>query len=100
MEVVGDSLRSMGPFPVCWEGELGGLKGLRQKGWSIVNLLVLLWEAKTRNTLVKTLAQGDNQIICNSYKLPETKAEVELQATIEEVMTNNTVIIKAVSRGT
>lgn len=84
----------------CWEGQLGGLEGLRQKGWSIVNLLVLLREAKTRNTLVKTLAQGDNQVICNSHKLPETNNEEDLKSRIEEIITINTVIMDAVTLGT
>lgn len=26
---------------VPWEGQDGGLEGLRQKGWSVVNLLVI-----------------------------------------------------------
>nr|WAK77186.1 MAG: RNA-dependent RNA polymerase [Rhabdoviridae sp.] len=100
MKVSGDSLISTGTFPACWEGQLGGLEGLRQKGWSIVNLLVLLREAKTRNTLVKTLAQGDNQVICNSYKLPTSETEEELKSRIQEVMANNTAIMTAVSTGT
>lgn len=35
---------------VCWQGQLGGFEGLRQKGWSVLNYLVLRREALTRNT--------------------------------------------------
>lgn len=50
--------------PVCWNGQLGGLEGLRQKGWSITNLLVIRREGKVENTRISILAQGDNQVIC------------------------------------
>lgn len=65
-----------------------------------MNLLVLLRGAKTRNTLIKTLEHGDNQVICNSYKLPSTRSQVELQKRISEVMANNDAIMKAVLLGT
>lgn len=50
-------------FKVCWEGQDGGPKGLRQKGWSIVSLLVIAREARLRSTRVKVLAKGYNQVI-------------------------------------
>lgn len=78
MEVHGDTLVNRGNFPVCWDGQLGGLECLRQKGWSVVNLLVLMREAKTRNTLVCTFDQGDNQVVCNSYKISEYTSQEEL----------------------
>lgn len=43
---------------VCWEGQAGGLEGLRQKGWSVVNYLGIERQAKIRNTHIKCLAQG------------------------------------------
>ena len=49
---------------VVWEGQDGGTDGLRQKGWSIVYPLVIERESKIRNTKVKVLAQGDNQVTC------------------------------------
>lgn len=100
IEAKGDKLENRGHFPVSWNGQLGGLEGLRQKGWSVVYLLALLREAKTRNTLVRTLAQGDNQVVCNSYKIPDTTRQHELQQQIDEVMTNNKVITDAVAKGT
>lgn len=59
-----------------------------------------LKRGKTRNTVVCTLAQGDNQVVCNSYKIPEYTSQEELQQKIGEVMTNNTILMDAVSKGT
>lgn len=53
---------------VCWRGQKRGLEGLRQKGWSIVNLLIIRREGKVKNTKISILAQGDNQVICTNCR--------------------------------
>lgn len=54
---------------VCWNGQKGGLEGLRQKGWSLISLLMIEEIASQEtNTDVRVLAQGDNQVICLTYK--------------------------------
>lgn len=73
---------------------------MRQKGWSVVNLLVIEREAKVRNTLVKTLGQGDNQVICTHYKIDQSRSQSELQKHIDEATQNNEAIMKAVMCGT
>lgn len=51
MVVIAGELRNKYPDKVvCWMGQAGGFEGLRQKGWSIVNYLILRREALTRNT--------------------------------------------------
>lgn len=40
------------------------LEGLRQKGWSMLNLLNIEREAKVETPVVKILAHWDNQAIC------------------------------------
>nr|QPP12221.1 polymerase [Vesicular stomatitis virus] len=85
---------------VCWNGQKGGLEGLRQKGWSIVNLLVIQREAKIRNTAVKVLAQGDNQVICTQYKTKKTRSELELRAVLHQMAGNNNKIMEEIKRGT
>ncbi|EJY57425.1 AAEL017355-PA [Aedes aegypti] len=62
---------------VCWKGQPGGLEGLRQKGWSVVNYLGIERQAKIRNTQVRCLAQGDNQIICTLYKTRASRTREE-----------------------
>ncbi|OAF67982.1 hypothetical protein A3Q56_04282 [Intoshia linei] len=56
-----------GKFASC-NGQLIGLEGLRQKEWSVVSLLMIEYETSNRNVSTKILAQGNNQIICLTYK--------------------------------
>lgn len=88
------------PGPVCWNGQAGGLEGLRQKGWSIVNLLVIMREGKVRNTLIRTLAQGDNQVICTRYKIPSCPTSEELREHLTDAYNNNNYIMRAIEEGT
>lgn len=42
MKVVNNTVENRDPTKiVCWNGQAGGLVGLRQKGWSVLNLLVI-----------------------------------------------------------
>lgn len=101
MQVKDRTLICKGEEVVCWNGQAGGLEGLRQKGWSLVSLLVLEREGKIRNSLVKVLAQGDNQVVCVSYSLPTFTSEREgLQEELEHVYRNNIEIVKAIVKGT
>lgn len=57
-------------WTVAWLGQWGGLEGLRQKGWSLTNVLVIMMEAeRTTTAKVKILAQGDNQVICVTFSV-------------------------------
>lgn len=85
---------------VCWNGQAGGLEGLRQKGWSITSLLVLQREGNSVNTRVKVLAQGDNQVICTQYKLRPPRNNDQLISNINDVCHNNSVLFDRISRGT
>nr|AMJ52373.1 large protein [Riverside virus 1] len=85
---------------VCWNGQAGGLEGLRQKGWSVLNLLVIERESRIRNTLVQTLAQGDNQVICTQYAINPSKEDGTLRSNIEAAVQNNDVIINAIRKAT
>jgi Mononegavirales RNA dependent RNA polymerase len=85
---------------VCWQGQKGGLEGLRQKGWSILNLLIIQRESKIRNTRVKVLAQVDNQVICTQYKVQKWRTEGELRENLKNVLTNNSMIMESIENGT
>nr|AJG39213.1 RNA-dependent RNA polymerase [Wuhan Louse Fly Virus 11] len=100
MGVAGDSLYNAREELVCWEGQSGGLEGLRQKGWSILNLLVIQREARIRNTTVKVLAQGDNQVICTQYRTKKARSEEELKSALKQIVNNNQQIMDAIVRGT
>nr|WAK77216.1 MAG: RNA-dependent RNA polymerase [Rhabdoviridae sp.] len=100
MKVVDGRVESKPGYRVAWEGQDGGLEGLRQKGWSVLNLLVILREASVRNTQVQTLAQGDNQVICTQYKLPGGLLDSHLDAELNHVFANNAAIMNAIHTGT
>ncbi|UCR92531.1 MAG: L protein [Apis rhabdovirus 3] len=85
---------------VCWYGQAGGLEGLRQKGWCILNLLVIRREGRHRTTKIKCLAQGDNQVICTQYKLEKTRNTEEIKANLAKVVENNRIILSKVEEGT
>ncbi|KAL4704145.1 hypothetical protein ACJJTC_012961 [Scirpophaga incertulas] len=84
----------------CWDGQRGGLEGLRQKGWNVVNLLVIRRESFNRNTKVTLLAQGDNQVICTKFKLQKNKDEVERKEAIVGIVRENQNIMTAIELGT
>ncbi|AJR28310.1 polymerase [Aruac virus] len=96
----GRSLRNVGSGRYTWNGQAGGLEGLRQKGWSILNYLVIEREAKLRNTMVKVLAQGDNQTITTTYKIRPTRTQDELLSAINDICKNNQAILDAIILGT
>nr|QYW06855.1 MAG: polymerase [Bole Tick Virus 2] len=100
MQVVDGKVSSIGDAMVAWEGQEGGLEGLRQKGWSVLNLLVILREALIRNTQVLTLAQGDNQVICTQYKVPDGLKDVDLDEELLHISQNNLAIMNAIHAGT
>lgn len=85
---------------VCWNGQEGGLEGLRQKGWSVLNLLLIERESQVRNTSIKILAQGDNQVICTNYKLNLHRGEEELNERLQEIVQNNNVIMSNIRSAT
>ncbi|WGC86349.1 MAG: RNA polymerase [Bat tupavirus BS2] len=100
MRVDGISLSNKTNCVVCWNGQAGGLEGLRQKGWSILNLLLILRIGKLRNTEIKILAQGDNQVLNMHYQLPTGRSDLELLECINEVVRNNNYIMLEVDNWT
>ncbi|AJR28270.1 polymerase [Garba virus] len=88
-----------GQIRACWEGQAGGLEGLRQKGWSLLNIILLERIARKRNTKIKLLAQGDNQVVCTSFKLTNTREET-LQKHLNEVTEQNSKIMEDIKQGT
>lgn len=101
MKVVNNTVENREPTKiVCWNGQAGGLEGLRQKGWSVLNLLVIERAGRKRNTEIKILAQGDNQVICTFYKLSETHSDEVIRQNIEEIQQDNERIMEEIRRST
>ncbi|AJG05826.1 RNA-dependent RNA polymerase L [Bivens Arm virus] len=99
MIVQNNTLENRGNEIVCWNGQLGGLEGLRQKGWSVLNYLMIERESKVRNAQIKILAQGDNQIIFTSCFLDPYYSDEELLDNMMRAKDNNEAIMNAVMKG-
>ncbi|APC23645.1 RNA-dependent RNA polymerase [Beatrice Hill virus] len=99
MIVQNNTLENRGSDIVCWNGQLGGLEGLRQKGWSVLNYLMIERESKVRNSQIKILAQGDNQIIFTSCFLDPYYSDDELLDNMNRAKDNNDAIMNAVMKG-
>nr|ABZ81171.1 polymerase [Lyssavirus lagos] len=89
----------MAAGPTCWNGQDGGLEGLRQKGWSLVSLLMIERESQTRNTRTKILAQGDNQVLCPTYMLSSGLNSEGLMYELESISKNAMSIYRAIEEG-
>ncbi|QDZ26156.1 RNA dependent RNA polymerase [European bat lyssavirus] len=85
--------------PTCWNGQDGGLEGLRQKGWSLVSLLMIDRESQTRNTRTKILAQGDNQVLCPTYMLSSGLNKEGLLYELDSISRNAISIYRAIEDG-
>ncbi|DAZ90823.1 TPA_asm: polyprotein [Silene virus 1] len=49
--------------PMCYIGHMGGLEGLRQKGWTVGTVCLLCYLADRYNLKINLLGQGDNQVV-------------------------------------
>ena len=52
-------------------GSEAWMDGLRQKGWTLVTILIILSETYKMDTVASLLGQGDNQVIC--LRIPPPK---------------------------
>ncbi|UDL13993.1 MAG: RNA dependent RNA polymerase [Xiangshan rhabdo-like virus 3] len=51
-----------------WTGHLGGIEGLRQKGWTIWTVCLILLSAEEHALRIQLMGQGDNQILRESFE--------------------------------
>lgn len=54
--------------PEIWSGHLGGIEGLRQKGWTVWTVCLLLLLAEKITGKLEIMGQGDNQVIKITYR--------------------------------
>nr|DAZ90781.1 TPA_asm: polyprotein [Pinus yunnanensis virus 1] len=57
--------------PMCYRGHLGGMEGLRQKGWTIGTVCLIEYVARLERLKYNLMGQGDNQII--KLRMPDRK---------------------------
>ncbi|AEJ07650.1 putative RNA-dependent RNA polymerase [Oak-Vale virus] len=94
LKIEGGEIVNAGGSIACWRGQAGGLEGLRQKGWTITSLLMIERVSRLRNTKITTLAQGDNQIVCCSFKLSYGYDEEIKKKCLLEIYEQNQKIMK------
>lgn len=58
-------------WPRCVRGPEAWLEGLRQKGWTLATILIILRAAHMCDTTASLLGQGDNQVIV--LRIPSSK---------------------------
>ncbi|UHR49895.1 MAG: RNA-dependent RNA polymerase [Hangzhou rhabdovirus 1] len=51
----------------CWTGHLGGIEGLRQKGWTLWTVSLLLYISEDISVRLSIMGQGDNQVLREIY---------------------------------
>lgn len=61
-----------------WRSHLGGIEGLRQKGWTVFTAVILKYICDWRQIKYQLLGQGDNQVLITHY-YPSTDRTVAEQ---------------------
>ncbi|QPB73983.1 RdRp [hymenopteran rhabdo-related virus 24] len=57
----------LSPSPYTWRGHLGGIEGLRQKGWTLWTVIILKYAMERCNIQAQLMGQGDNQVLICYY---------------------------------
>lgn len=70
--------RRMKEGPGVWSHHLGGIEGLRQKGWTIFTVVILKYICELNQTSCQLMGQGDNQVLVTHY-YPSTQRPVKQQ---------------------
>ncbi|AJG39120.1 RNA-dependent RNA polymerase [Sanxia Water Strider Virus 5] len=65
-----------------WTGHLGGVEGLRQKGWTIFTVVLLKYITEVYSVSCQIMGQGDNQVVIFEYALDSMSAVKDLHRTI------------------
>jgi hypothetical protein len=52
---------------IIWDNHLGGIEGLRQKGWTIFTICLLKYIAESHEVECEIMGQGDNQVLILTY---------------------------------
>lgn len=53
--------------PGIWRDHLGGVEGMRQKGWTVFTVVILIMLSDKLNVKSQLMGQGDNQVLINRY---------------------------------
>ncbi|UDL13998.1 MAG: RNA dependent RNA polymerase [Xiangshan rhabdo-like virus 4] len=81
------------PSPYVWRGHLGGIEGLRQKGWTLWTVIILKYIMQICNINAQLMGQGDNQVLICSYPASLSTEEIisthkKFLATLEDFISD------------
>lgn len=66
--------------PAVWRNHLGGIEGLRQKGWTIFTVVILKYVAELLDVECQLMGQGDNQVLILTYVTESTRELKQLHS--------------------
>lgn len=58
--------------PGVWSNHLGGIEGMRQKGWTVFTVVLLKYVCEYNQVPFQLMGQGDNQVLICTYYPKET----------------------------
>lgn len=100
IRVVHNAIVSLDPNILsCWNGQDGGLEGLRQKGWCLNNMLMTDREDRNKTVKADKMASGDNQIIYSNYTLKGILEEELIQIKCKEIFEDNQDLMENIRKG-
>ncbi|WWV90396.1 MAG: hypothetical protein [Barnaclevirus sp.] len=76
-----------------WTDHLGGIEGLRQKGWTLLTIAVLKELADRNHVSMQLLGQGDNQVLCVRMNLLD-RSEAAITTAVNKFMTFRTEVFR------
>nr|UHR49730.1 MAG: RNA-dependent RNA polymerase [Guiyang nephotettix cincticeps rhabdovirus 1] len=74
--------------PEAWRGHLGGIEGLRQKGWTLFTVCMINMVAKEFGNSFELIGQGDNQVLRTTWDtatLPKSQIKIQHNLMIERL---------------
>ncbi|UHK03185.1 MAG: RNA-dependent RNA polymerase [Hangzhou rhabdovirus 3] len=63
---------------LVWNHHLGGLEGMRQKGWTVWTVVILKYCMEETKTFGSIMGQGDNQVIILNFKGSLDKESIKI----------------------
>ncbi|UOS86047.1 RdRp [Hymenopteran rhabdo-related virus] len=77
----------------AWYGHLGGIEGLRQKGWTLWTVTLILLASELHPIRLQLMGQGDNQVLREIFP-PDLNYERALEVHFEFLKTLNHLLSK------
>lgn len=80
LPVVNKTEQKLWDSEIVWSDHLGGIEGLRQKGWTIFTTVILKMVSELTGVECTTMGQGDNQVFLCKYRVKEDQSVADQHA--------------------